>query len=92
MEASATRIDLVNDDTEHNKAQGYSGGQGNLEQEYLVIDEDAETDEVVVITKATEEGNEDNAHNEMAKIDPDTETSTNISRWSQIIYSLKQKK
>ena len=65
MEASATRIDLVNDDTEHNKAQGYRGGQGNLEQEYLVIDEDAETDEVVVITKATEEGNEDNAHNEI---------------------------
>ena len=74
MEAAATGIDLVNDDTEHNKEQGYRGGQGNPDQENLVIDEDDETDEVVVITKATEEGTEDNAHNEVVEIDPDTET------------------
>ena len=73
MEAAATGIDLVNDDTEHNKAHGYRGGQGNLEQENHVIDEDDETDVVVVITKATEESTEDDAHNEVVEIDPDTE-------------------
>ena len=33
MEAAASGIDLENYDTEHKKAQGYRGGQENLEQE-----------------------------------------------------------
>ena len=90
MEAAATGIDLVNDDTEYNKAQGYRGGEGNLEQENLVIDEDDETDEVVVITKATEESTEDDAHNEVVEIDPDTEKSTNISRGRSLRRSMRR--
>ena len=88
MEAAATGIDLVNDDTEHNEALGYRGGQMNLEQENLVINEDDETHKVVEITRVTKESTEDDGIDDVVEIDPDTENSIGRPRGRSLRRSM----